>query len=380
MKKTFYTISTTSIITVVSLILIVILYIIAVLGTNLFDQHDISYETMCAVLGVILTAIVTVVLLKGQAESEEKKDTNLKIFEKKQEVYHRFLEELQRIIQDGEITISGKGQQLDAEKNVDKLKDLIFQLGYIQLHTKTENVKNIFALTGEIVELMKKFSSSRENNPEQIANYYAALCKNIFGIVSILKEDLYLTQKETDKNIDSDDYCPILNKFGLSLNDTRSIDKYNAQKSFWNELQDQLKEKGYIKEKRDFNKDVDKYYAHKRNRHRYYGVEFEICKTKDGLPVIFKVEIDNEYFYGIHRPKENFKDNRIIECIKTAWGQDFKEDSWWFARKMPNRYRLDFWNMTGFQEWNKTHNIEGIVDEIDGYIQRFVEVAKSKNL
>ena len=60
-------------------------------------------------------------LLQGQSDSEEKKDRSIKIFEKKQDIYHDFLENLKEIIKDGEIIISAKGEAKD------ELKELLFQ-------------------------------------------------------------------------------------------------------------------------------------------------------------------------------------------------------------------------------------------------------------
>ncbi|WP_107960878.1 hypothetical protein [Neisseria cinerea] len=45
-------------------------------------------------IGAILTAIVTVFLLQGQTAQEEQRDKSLKVFEKKQEIYHGFLDKL----------------------------------------------------------------------------------------------------------------------------------------------------------------------------------------------------------------------------------------------------------------------------------------------
>ena len=55
-------------------------------------------------IGAILTAIVTVFLLQGQTATEEERDKNLTVFEKKQEVYHQFLEKLKDIVEDGKST------------------------------------------------------------------------------------------------------------------------------------------------------------------------------------------------------------------------------------------------------------------------------------
>ena len=76
-------------------------------------------------IGAILTAIVTVFLLQGQTAQEEQRDKSLKVFEKKQEIYHEFLDKLKEIVQDGKITIS---RMENGNDDTDELKDLTIQM------------------------------------------------------------------------------------------------------------------------------------------------------------------------------------------------------------------------------------------------------------
>ena len=76
-------------------------------------------------IGAIFTAIITVFLLQGQTATEEERDKNLSVFEKKQEVFHNFLEKLKEIVQDGKITISIRDDAKEGE-NIDELKELLF--------------------------------------------------------------------------------------------------------------------------------------------------------------------------------------------------------------------------------------------------------------
>ena len=73
-------------------------------------------------IGAILTAIVTVFLLQGQTATEEERDKNLTVFEKKQEVYHQFLEKLKDIVEDGKVQIALNKDPVDT---IDELKDYL---------------------------------------------------------------------------------------------------------------------------------------------------------------------------------------------------------------------------------------------------------------
>lgn len=46
----------------------------------LFSLENLWYEAYAAIIGVILTAIVTVMLLDGQSRSEEEKDKNIEVY------------------------------------------------------------------------------------------------------------------------------------------------------------------------------------------------------------------------------------------------------------------------------------------------------------
>ena len=59
-------------------------------------ETEIASQLFAAIAGAIIAAIMTMLLLNKQSESEELKDRNMAVFNQKQEVYHRFLEELHK--------------------------------------------------------------------------------------------------------------------------------------------------------------------------------------------------------------------------------------------------------------------------------------------
>lgn len=65
-------------------------------------------------LGTIITAIVTVSLLNAQTDKEISHDRDVGIFEEKQKTYHKFIETLENITQNGKINIPSKD---NADKN-----------------------------------------------------------------------------------------------------------------------------------------------------------------------------------------------------------------------------------------------------------------------
>jgi hypothetical protein len=168
-----------------------------------------------ALIGVTITAIITVLLLRGQTANEEECEKSVKVFEKKQEIYHIFLERLQLIIQDGEITIGRAKGDGSIDRSVDELKDLIFQLGYLQLHSSTSTVNAVLAGIAEIVQLTNDYNASIISGHESaMSTYYASLSSSVSDIVSVLRNDLY--KESTSKPFERSRMELVLAKWGLS--------------------------------------------------------------------------------------------------------------------------------------------------------------------
>lgn len=332
-------------------------------------------------IGAILTAFVTVLLLQGQTASEERRDKSIKVFEKKQDIYHDFLEKLKEIIKDGEITISAQGKNADLSNNVDELKDLLFQLGYIQMHTSEENTNKVFERVSKIIQLMNDFSSDGKDKQKNLTKFYASLSEQLFGIVSILKNDLYGIETNT---IHKDKIEDLLRGCDLFI-DNEEFDKYEVQNYFWNELQKQLKLKGYEIEMQDFKQNVNEFYAKERNRNRYYGFQFPIYTTQQNEVIQFRIEVENNYYYGFVKSEPKYENLQIIEVIQQV-SENFKQTDWWYGWKFSDRHDLDFWKLHSAEFERLKHPrkreqlVTDIANEIDMYITKFKQTAKQNNL
>ena len=146
---------------------------------RLFTGKELWYEMFAAILGVIITAIITVLLLKGQTENEEKLEKSVKIFEYKQKVYHAFIEKIHDIVKDGEITING---------NIDELKELIFQLGYMQMHASPETMDKVLGHLSALIQQMNDFYSLPETEKQkEMAGFYARFSHELFNAIAAIK-------------------------------------------------------------------------------------------------------------------------------------------------------------------------------------------------
>ena len=367
----------------ISVVIGFVVFIGIAIVTNLFSSGDLPVQIAGALLEAVVTALITYFLLTGQTTQEEIKERQVKVFEKKQEVYHSFLEELKKIIQDGEIKIIGKDKDENLDKSIDELKDLIFQLSYLQMHTSEKTINGVLESVAKIIQLMNDFNSTPEaEKQKELPNYYSSLSESLFNVVKILKEDLYGIESKT---IEKEKMSSILKECDLFA-ETEGFDKYEIQKYFWDELQKQFKSKGYDITPNDFTQDVNEYYARARNRHRYYGFGFNVyISSNTGRKVQFYIELENSYYYGFGYDDKPATDENIISIVSQI-STSFSSNEHWAGWKWSDRFILDFWNLNsdGFESLKNPRKreayIKGIVDEMDMYIKKFQQLAKERNL
>ncbi|MDU8923349.1 hypothetical protein RYD26_00180 [Pasteurellaceae bacterium LIM206] len=269
---------------------------------------------------------------------------------------------------DGQVSISTQYQ--DGQEAIDELKDLLFELGYVQMHTSEQNTQQIFHKVATIIQLLNDFEQEGMHKQKALPQFYAQLSTELFSIVAILKEDLY---GKTANTIDLQHVKELLESCNLFL-DSQEVDKYELQNYFWDEVQDQLLSLGHEFTKKDFTADVSQYYARSRNRYRYYGLEFPIYRLKDGTIANFKLELGDELYYGLFKSEKDESNPIIEQAVQNIIG--FNISSYWFAWKFFDRNRLNFWslNSEGIERLKHPRRreklIREIAEELDLYIKK----------
>lgn len=355
-----------------------LIFVVVSISFRLLDINDLPSQISGTLFEVVITAIITVFLLNGQSASEEKRDKGVLVFEKKQEVYHNFLEHLKQLIMDGEITIAT--QKENPQETIDELKDLLFELGYVQLHTSEENTKAIFKKVAEIIQILNDFESEEIRKQKELPHFYSQLSAHLFEIIAILKADLY---GKSANSIEPEMVKELLESCDLFV-DSKEPDRYELQNYFWDELQNQLLHLGYQFKKKDFADDVYQYYARVRNRHRYFGLEFPIYTTTENKVVNFRVELENNLYYGPIRAEKNEENQKLQECM--AQIPAFSSSAGWFGWKWFDRNDLNFWNLESpafvlLQNPRKRERlIREIAEEMDLYIRKIQEIANEKEV
>ncbi|MBW3519958.1 hypothetical protein [Flavobacterium sp. NKUCC04_CG] len=190
---------------------------------EIFELGTLPTQVFGALLGVVITAIITVLLLQGQTKSEEKREIHLLVFEKKQEVYFDFLNKFNHILQNQEFRI-----HLDTKKTQEyndiNLQDLLFEFGYLQMHTSAVVFDQILEHMGRLLEANNHLQHNSNGDTAAIKQYYNSLTREYFAIIALLKTELY---PEKDKEVDLQKINTILqhsmDKGVANLNKKQSI-------------------------------------------------------------------------------------------------------------------------------------------------------------
>ena len=148
-----------------------LLFAVTAVLFKVFEIEIFPSQIYGALMGSVITCIITLLLLRGQTSSEELKERNMAVFNQKQAVYHRFIEELHKIVRDGEITIESKKAGDPNGPAVDELKDLIFQLGLLQMHAKPDTFNTVKAGIMNMIAALNSYNDCEEKDKsKEVAN------------------------------------------------------------------------------------------------------------------------------------------------------------------------------------------------------------------
>lgn len=123
-------------------------------------------------IGAIFTAIITVFLLQGQTASEEDKERNVKVFEKKSELFNNFIEELWKVWDDRYISMEELNELLKLVA-----KDII-------PYAKPESSESILQALNAIAIQTQKQQNSTESKV-QVQTY-------LYSIINVLAKEIGL--------------------------------------------------------------------------------------------------------------------------------------------------------------------------------------------
>lgn len=168
-----------------------VLFFISAIVFEIYELGSLPGQFYGALIGVVITAIITVLLLKGQTKSEESREIHLKVFDKKQEIYFNFLSKLNNILQQEELLQSLNDRHSIINNQAINIQDLLFEIGYLQMHASPEAFNHVMDHVANIMEANNKLLNEPAHEDSLIHEYYTLLTHNFFKIVGHLKDDLY---------------------------------------------------------------------------------------------------------------------------------------------------------------------------------------------
>lgn len=180
----------------IQILLLTLVFLVCAVVFDVFELHVLPAQFVGALLGVVITAIITVLLLQGQSKNEESLEKNMKVFEKKQEVYFNFLENLNTILKKEE-AIRHQNTEKDIELEEANLQDLIFEFGYLKMHTSDKTFNSVLGHVLTLIQESNKLKFQEGVTSEDYKKYYSHLSKDFFAIVSLLKQELYAQGAES---------------------------------------------------------------------------------------------------------------------------------------------------------------------------------------
>ena len=191
-------------------ILIVIACFFAVY-LRLFTGKELWYEMFAAVLGVIITAVITMILLKGQSDDDVERERAAKIFEEKLRIYQDYLHTLCDVIKDHSLS---DGEKIRLE----------FQTSYVAMHCDSKYIATVSNAVKELIEYCCPDEDGENLNRKNKSGSPDPLLDNLFCIVEAFRKDLYGDDFKFDDRHKQD----TLENFSNAYRNAKSSD-YNVE-------------------------------------------------------------------------------------------------------------------------------------------------------
>ena len=154
---------------------------------RLFTGKELWYEMFAAVLGVIITAVITMILLRGQSDDDVERERAAKVFEEKLRIYQDYLHTLCDVIKDHSLS--------DEEKI-----RLEFQTSYVAMHCDSKYIATVSNAVKELIEYCCPDEDGENLSRKNKSGSPDPLLDNLFCIVEAFRKDLY-----PDSNFEFDD-------------------------------------------------------------------------------------------------------------------------------------------------------------------------------
>lgn len=350
------------------LVFLTIIVLFTAVASYFYYKSDnaVGPNLITAFVGVVMSALVTLVLLNGQTKDEEKKERNIMVFEKKLRIYQDFLHCLYEVIKDGDVT----------EEEAIRLQ---FQTSFITMHTESEHIKAVAKQVQMIVSNLK----NKEGNPEKAKNDAESNADNnenlmqcLFSIVEEFKKELYdikLTDEDRANNAEAiKAFSSIMDAVEVK-EDSSNSDVFSSQEA--SSLSQKLKEF------------VEK--LHQRLESKLTNWEFNHGELEKGVFVNIAYkgheedvrvmlgyeeskESNGDHYFQVHLEHDN--SHEVYKHMKWRFGGRQNKWSWW--RYLDQEFR-SLANVDDIEkrDWDKSLTYcETKLSELLSYVETFMQV------
>jgi len=206
-------------IAIICLFCVLIFGVISVIG-EIFTLNEIPMRFMVAFLGAIVTSLITLLLLREQLRAIEEKERNVKIFEKKSQLFEEF---------NSKLLLSLNNQKITASAYID-LKTEYYSKLMLYLNRNSQN-----KITEYLTNLGSCVGISLEDGIHDldfINDYYKYYKENVYNIINILAEELNFGGKINISSLEKLDYTVLPQLFSELLLD--EINKIFSNENIFN--------------------------------------------------------------------------------------------------------------------------------------------------
>lgn len=168
---------------------------------KVFGEEELPARLLAAILGVVITAVITQLLLKGQGDKERNAKRSAKVFEERLVIYKAFLQKLCDVVQD---------LKIEPQEEI----QLQFQVANIAMHTGSQSIREI---SENVREIIVKIKNGEDDRNDMLAP--------LFNIANVFTKELYESTEDVIK-VDSEDWKNTLLNFQALLVQPETMDEY----------------------------------------------------------------------------------------------------------------------------------------------------------
>jgi len=177
------------IVLIIAVLCLVIFCVVAVIF-NVFSIEELPASFIGAILGAVVTGVITAVLLKGQSNAEEIKERNVKVFEQKSAIFQDYINQVWKAWENQKISAK-EFQKLTAnyysklmmylnEQSVSKISDSLAKIGNcIDKETRDDYI----TLRNNVIEIINTLSEEIDLGGKINAEKVEELDSKMFPVI-----------------------------------------------------------------------------------------------------------------------------------------------------------------------------------------------------